>query len=326
MRLRRGVLAVGLMILSVTSVTGALASEGVDGAAEPLPTIEAPVSSTVEPTALPTGTVAPEPELMPAHVVVWLCEEAKCPEPTQIVSGVEVGVVDGSGQQIAGCVTGGDPAGCELGVPVGESWNFTWNDATIPAGYVFDSVATVTGGGWEGEAYILQFVPAPDEPQVETVHVGVMLCADASCTDGEMLAGIGVASVNANTNAQVDNCETAGDPAVCAIDVPLYAPWSLTWDSTAIPDGYRYIGELEVVVTERGDYPVLYLVRLVPESVSTVTPTVSPLPTKVPVSGLPKTGAGEDGSAGDSPAVAILALAAAGLAGLGVAASRRRSA
>ncbi|MGC4190740.1 MAG: hypothetical protein QM589_06205 [Thermomicrobiales bacterium] len=310
-----------------------MASDAVDGPDE-LPTIGA--------TGVPTGTVAPtmvstepaeptqvpteEPssDLVPVHVAVWLCGDAKCPEPVQIVAGVLVGAVEtGSGQLLAECLTTDDAAGCSFSVPAGTDWTLRWDESAIPAGYVFDSVSTVTGGGWEGEAYILQFVPVPEEPQVETVHAGVMLCDDARCTDGELLAGIGVASVDTGTNAQVDNCETAGDPAVCAIDVPLYAPWSLTWDSTAIPDGYRYIGELAVV--DGGAYPVLYLIRLVPDDVPTVVPTVSPSPTKVPVSGLPKTGAGDNTpGAGLGAGAAMLAVSAFGLAGLGAVAMRRR--
>lgn len=343
MRLRRGVLAVGLLFLTMSGVQDAMASD-IAGSADELPTIEATEvpSPTSEPTAVPTyespveptATTVPNGELMPVHVAVWLCEGAKCAEPTEIVSGASIGVIDtASGQQVAGCVTGGDPAGCGVGVPVDADWEFTWDESTIPAGYVFDSVAVVTGGGWDGDAYIIQFVPAPVEPQVETVHVGVMLCNSAACVaDGEHLVGVGVASVDTNTNTQVDNCETAGDPAVCEIDVPLYSPWTLTWDSTVIPDGFHYIGELAVV--QGGAYPVVYLIRLVPDDVPTVTPvatdtpvaTVSPAPTKAPVTGLPKTGTGEDMSGNGAVVAAMLAASGIGLAIFGAVAMRRRSA
>lgn len=340
MRLRRGVLAVGLMLMSVMAVgPGAVASE--PGDAKSLPTIDAAAepSPTGEPTAVPspTGepTVAPSPtgvsggEQVPVHVAVWLCDGPKCPEPTGVIAGVTVGAVDAAGQVLAQCVTAGDPAGCDFTVPAGADWTFSWDESAVPEGYIFDSVAVVTGGGWEGEAYIIQFVPSPVEPQVETVHVGVMLCESADCeADGTLLAGIGVASVDTATNTQVDNCETAGDPAVCAIDVPLYAPWTFTWDATAIPDGYHFIGELAVV--QGGAYPVVYLIRLVPDGVPTVTPaaptvppTAVPAATKAPVTALPKTGAGSDTPAGAVALAAMLAVAAAGLAGLGVASARR---
>lgn len=320
MRLRCGVLAVGLMFLTMTGAPGAVAAETVDGAADPLPTIEAPTQ--------PAETVAPEPELTPVHVAVWLCDDAKCPTPAEIVSGVAVSTVDSTTNQVvAGCVTAGDPAGCSLGVPAYSEWTFAWDDSTIPAGYVFDSVAVVTGGGWEGEAYIIQFVPAPAEPQLETVHVGVMLCDSADCAaDGELLAGVGVASVDTDTNAQVDNCETAGDPAVCEIDVPLNAPWTFTWDFTAIPEGYHSIGEPSVV--EGGAYPTVYLIRLVPDAGPTHVPTVTPvaIATAAPVTGLPKTGAGEPSLVSGTAGAVILMASALGLAGLGIIARRRRPA
>lgn len=334
MRLRRGgVLALGLMFLTLTGAPAAMAADGTPEpiSLDPSPTVEATASPTVEPTAVPTGTEAPQPDLVPVHVAVWLCDEAKCPEPAQILAGVTVSAVDSANLPLTQCVTAGDPAGCDFAVPAGVDWTLGWDDAAIPAGYVFDGIATVTGGGWEGEAYIIQFVPAPVEPQVETVHVGVMLCESAACeADGALLAGIGVASVETATNTQVDNCETAGDPAVCAIDVPLYSPWTFTWDSTAVPEGYRYIGELAVV--QGGAYPVVYLIRLVPDDVPAMTPTtpavptVAPAPTGVPVSGLPKTGAGMDTPAHGLTAIAMLAVmaSAAGLAGLGAAVVRRR--
>lgn len=343
MRLRRGVLAVGLLFLTMSGVQGAMASDIAERAGElhtisptetPSPTTEPTAVPTDESTVEPTATTVPDGELIPVHVAVWLCEGAKCAEPAEIVSGASIGVIDtASGQQVAGCVTGGDPAGCGVGVPVNSDWEFAWDDSTIPAGYVFDSIAVVTGGGWDGDAYIIQFVPAPVEPQVETVHVGVMLCDSADCVaDGELLAGVGVASVDTTSNTQVDNCETGGDPAVCEIDVPLYSPWTLTWDSTVIPDGYHYIGELAVV--EGGAYPVVYLIRLVPDAVPTVTPaetvtpvaTVTPDPTKAPVTGLPKTGAGEDVAGNGAVVAAMLAASAIGLAVFGAVATRRRSA
>ncbi|MGB3328735.1 MAG: hypothetical protein WBA46_07260 [Thermomicrobiales bacterium] len=330
-------MTVGSLHSALASDLGSMdATPTIDAAQASSPTAVPTMEATTVPTAAePTPTDVPSGDMVPVHVAVWLCQTAKCPNPTTIVAGASVGLVDTtSGEQIAGCVTSGDPAGCDVEVPANASWAFVWDASTIPPGYDFDSVATVSGGGWPGEAYILQFVPTPAEPRLETVHVGVMLCDSADCVgNGTLLAGVGVASVDTNTNTQVDNCETAGDPAACAIDVPAFAPWIFTWDSTVIPDGYHYIGELSVVTG--GAYPVMFLIRLVPDSVATPTatptevttpaPTVAAAPTKVPVSSLPKTGAGDVGQGTGDIAGLLLVASVAALAGYAVVNRRRHA-
>jgi hypothetical protein len=175
----------------------------------------------------------------------------------------------------------------------------------------------------------------PEDPGTEVTQLAVntVLCDDASCAEGawSSVDGAVISALDTESGDVISSCEVLATaaPEGCALDVPADdSLYTLSWDTSLIPEGYVQAGD-PFIVEFAPVHPNVLTLAFAPEAADgdDGTPAATPVPDgddDSAVTALPSTGTSDSGIDGGTMASAALAsLAVVSLGAVGVILRRR---